>query len=231
MSRQPRYPLIGVPQHIIQRGNNRQATFFDKADYDYYRYCLADSLDKCDCQLHAYVLMTNHVHLLITPYAPMGVSKLMQSLGRRYVRYVNDKYGRTGTLWDGRFKASLIDSCRYLLICYRYIELNPVRAGMVEHPGAYCYSSYRHNAAGQADMLLHDHAIYTSLAETAEQRQGAYRALFDGHIDEKMMGEIRGCANACLVLGDDRFKDDVESTLQRSVRHKKNGRPMKETAV
>ena len=149
MPRQLRYNLPGIPQHVIQRGNNRQATFF--SDEDYMRY-LADLKSACDqhqCEVHAYVLMTNHVHLLMTPHNGDGIAKTMQSLGRRYVVYINQTYRRTGTLWEGRYKAALIDSENYLLTCYRYIELNPVRAeGMVDHPGKYRWSSYRANALG-----------------------------------------------------------------------------------
>ena len=231
MPRQPRYPMAGVPQHIIQRGNNRQATFFEDADYRHYRYCLADALSIHNCQLHAYVLMTNHVHLLVTPQDVDGMSKLMQSVGRRYVRYFNDSYQRTGTLWEGRYKASPVDSAQYLLTCYRYIELNPVRAGIVSHPGDYPYSSYSYHASGEHDALIDDHILYTQLGVTTGQRQLAYRSLFDGHLDQNTIEEIRGCTNSCLVLGNDRFKDEVEGILSRSVRHKKNGRPRKETAV
>jgi putative transposase len=126
-----------LAQHIIQRGNNRQAVFFAEADYRLYLDSLQQAATRYDCGVHAYVLMTNHVHLLVTPYTEGGLSRLMQSVGRRYVRYVNSMYRRSGTLWDGRFNAALIDSERYLLTCMRYIELNPVRAGMVYHPGGY----------------------------------------------------------------------------------------------
>jgi len=231
MPRQPRYPMAGIPQHIIQRGNNRQATFFDDADYKYYRFCLAEALRKHDCQLHAYVFMTNHVHLLVTPQYTDGMSGLMQSVGRRYVRYINDTYCRSGTLWEGRYKASPIDSARYLLTCYRYIELNPVRAGIVGSPGDYPYSSYAYHTSDTYDPLISDHDLYLHLGETTKARQEAYRSLFEGHIDAKTVEEIRGCTNACLVLGNEQFKDEVEEMLRRSVRHKKAGRPRKEIAV
>ncbi len=146
MPRQQRYRLPGVPQHVIQRGNNRQVTFFDNMDYRKYLDCLETAGDKYDCAIHAYVLMTNHVHLLMTPSEPDSISKVMQSVGRQYVQYINWSYKRTGTLWEGRYKASPIESERYLLTCYRYIELNPVRAGMVASPADYAWSSYRHNA-------------------------------------------------------------------------------------
>ncbi len=128
MARLPRLDMPGVPQHVIQRGNNRTACFFDPADYTFYLECLGEAAQKARCAVHAYVLMTNHVHLLVTAEVPGGLSLMMQSLGRRYVRYVNRLYGRTGTLWEGRFKSSLVESERYFLTCSRYIELNPVRA-------------------------------------------------------------------------------------------------------
>ena len=137
MPRQPRYALAGFPQHVIQRGNNRSATFYAEQDYRVYLECLAEACHVHETALHAYVLMTNHVHLLMTPGKTNGLAKVMQSLGRRYVRYVNDTYRRTGTLWEGRYKASVIDTEHYLLACYRYIEMNPVRAGLVAHPADY----------------------------------------------------------------------------------------------
>jgi len=146
MARKPRVFLQGVAQHVVQRGNNREPCFFAEADYQFYLECLAESATKYACQLHAYVLMTNHVHLLVTPENESSLSGMMQSLGRRYVRYVNHTYKRTGTLWEGRYKSSLVQSENYLLTCSRYIELNPVRANMVETPAEYRWSSYGHNA-------------------------------------------------------------------------------------
>ena len=146
MPRKPRFNIVGIPQHVIQRGNNREPCFYSEQDYQRYLKDLSDSAKKHDCRIHAYVLMTNHVHLLVTPMVEHGISNMMQALGRRYVYYINKNYQRSGTLWEGRYKASLIDSERYLLTCMRYIELNPVRAKMVEHPGEYPWSSYQANA-------------------------------------------------------------------------------------
>ena len=137
MPRPNRLNLPGVPQHVTQRGNNRQACFFEDADYRLYLSLLAAACQRHQCTVHAYVLMTNHVHLLITPQFAQGVSLLMRDLGRDYVRQVNQAYRRTGTMWEGRFKSSLVDSEDYCLACYRYIELNPVRANMVAHPREY----------------------------------------------------------------------------------------------
>jgi putative transposase len=148
MPRTPRLTLPDVPQHVVQRGNNRQATFFAAEDYRLYLDCLREAAAKYGCALHAYVLMTNHVHLLITPSGRQAVARTMQSVGRRYVQYVNYVYRRSGTLWEGRYKSSLVESEGYLLLCYRYIELNPVRAGMVQRPEDYEGSSYRAHAFG-----------------------------------------------------------------------------------
>lgn len=151
MARQPRFDLPGVPQHIVQRGNDRQPRFADTAGYLRYRQELGEAARKHGCTLHAYVLMTNHVHLLATPAEPGGISRMMQAIGRRYVAAFNARYRRTDTLWEGRFKSALVDSERYVLACYRYIELNPVRAGMVAAPGDYRWSSYHANADGRTE--------------------------------------------------------------------------------
>src|SRR5699024_2265711 len=174
MPRQPRYNITDVPQHVIQRGNNRQPVFFAGNDYLVYLEQLGEAAAKHQCDIHAYVLMTNHVHLLMTPHKPDGIAKTMQSLGRRYVYYVNRTQQRTGTLWEGRYRASLIDSTRYLLACYRYIELNPVRAEMVAQPADYRWSSYRAHAMGQLDALITDREEYLSLGHTPNERQRAY---------------------------------------------------------
>ncbi|WP_310451749.1 transposase [Sulfuritalea sp.] len=157
MPRRPRIHLAGIPLHIVQRGHNRDACFFGEDDYHAYRHWLGEALKTSGCQLHAYVLMTNHVHLLLTPPAPEAVTQLVISLGRRYVHYINKTYRRTGTLWDSRYKSSLVQADAYLLLCQRYIELNPVRAAMVDDPAHYRWSSYRANGLGQPDPLLTRH--------------------------------------------------------------------------
>ncbi|MGH8029050.1 MAG: transposase [Arenimonas sp.] len=146
MPRGRRIDAADVPQHIIQRGNDRQACFFREGDYTYYLQALLEACMAQGCRLHAYVLMTNHVHLLMTPEHCGAVARTMQSVGRRYVRHINDTLTRSGTLWEGRYKSSLVDSEQYLLACQRYIELNPVRAGMVAEPGEYRWSSFKRNA-------------------------------------------------------------------------------------
>lgn len=225
MSRKPRFNLPGVPQHVVQRGNNREPCFYSVEDYHRYLRDLKEALDKNDCKLHAYVLMTNHVHLLMTPTTPFGVTHVMQDLGRKYVRYINHTYKRTGTLWEGRFKSSLIDSETYLLTCMRYIELNPVRANMVTHPGEYAWSSYGFNANGKINALLTPHPLYQAMAAEPSERQYSYREIFRVHMDDEQIHEIRETLNQELVLGRDDFKDKIERMTKRQSRPGKLGRP------
>lgn len=216
MARLPRFVLPGQPQHVIQRGNNRQDIFDAEDDYRFYLEKLKDAADKHQCDIHAYVLMTNHVHLLVTPHKEMSIGKMMQMLGRYYVQYYNYSYQRTGTLWEGRYKATLIDTEEYLLTCMRYIELNPVRArGMVKHPSEYPWSSYHYNALGQTDSLLAPHREYQRLGKKEVERQSAYRQLFRAHISEITLGEIRESTNKAWVLGRERFKRRMEKKLDR----------------
>lgn len=225
MARKPRYYLSGVPCHVIQRGNNRQPCFFAEADYGYYLGCLQDAADRYQCSVHAYVLMTNHVHLLMSPSDGTGISRVMQSVGRRYVQYVNRRYERSGTLWEGRHRASLVDSETYLLACYRYIELNPVRAGMVECPEDYRWSSYRAHALGDADRLVADHATFLALGDSEAERQAAYRDLFVEHARTADTNAIRDAAELCVPLGSDRFKAGVEQQLGQPISYRRRGRP------
>ncbi|WP_440874798.1 transposase [Thalassotalea sp. PLHSN55] len=180
----------GVPCHVISRGNNRQDCFINYNDYLFYLKCLNEACLKHNVALHAYVLMTNHVHLLFTPSCKQGISKVMQSIGRRYVYYFNKTYQRTGTLWEGRFKARIIDAERYLLSCYRYIELNPVRANMVATPGDYLWSSYGVNAGIKPRKNLSPHPLYQSLASDENQRHFAYQALFNRELTDDELNEI-----------------------------------------
>ena len=228
MPRKPRYYLPDIPCHIIQRGNNRQASFYADDDYRFYLQCIVEACDHYQCSLHAYVLMTNHVHLLMTPTNDDGISRVMQSVGRRYVQYINHTYKRTGTLWEGRHKASLIQSTRYLLTCYRYIELNPVRAQMVGHPSEYAWSSYACNGEGKPNPMIQAHPVYQALGKTGAERQAAYRALFKAHIEHDALNAIRRAVNHDVPLGDTRFKEEVETMLGRRIQDNKRGRPRKE---
>ncbi len=224
MPRRARITMAAVPHHVVQRGHNRQATFFADEDYYTYLHDLKEGALRYGCAVHAYVLMTNHVHLLLTPANEEGLSKLMRYLGSRYVQYVNYVYRRRGTLWDGRFKSCMVDAESYLLRCYRYIELNPVRASMVERPEDYRWSSYACHAHGKADALIQYHPLYQALGTTDEMRQQAYRELFQYELDRDALTEIRGSLNKGLALGAERFKDEVEAAVARSVRAGKPGR-------
>lgn len=225
MARKPRFSVPGITQHVIQRGNNRGPCFFSEQDCHFYRDALQTASQKADCAVHAYVLMTNHVHLLVTPGAAAGIPVMMQALGRRYVRYINDTYQRTGTLWEGRYKSCVVDNGRYLLTCYRYIELNPVRAGMVNAPVSYRWTSYRYNALGQPDKIVTEHDSYHALGVNREARCHAYRALFRHHLNSKKLDAIRVSTNQELVYGSERFKDKIELMTRRRTRRGRTGRP------
>ena len=226
MARLPRYVLPGVPQHVIQRGNNRQPIFAADGDYRAYLDWLKTAADQHGLLIHAYVLMTNHVHLLATPEQEDSIGKTLQSLGRRYVQYFNYTYGRTGTLWEGRYRATVVQAEDYLLTCSRYIELNPVRAGMVSSPAHYRYSSYRDNAQGRKDPLLTEHEVYRRLGRTVADRAAAYRALFRGAVEEAALNEIREATNKGWALGHGRFRDEVARLAARRAAPLPRGRPV-----
>ena len=215
MARLPRLYLPNIPQHVIQRGHNREASFFADEDYAVYLDKLKHYSRQYDVAVYCCLLMTNHVHLLMTPKTEKGVSQLMQALGRYYVRYVNHTYQRTGALWEGRYKSTLVDSDHYFLIVSRYIELNPVRAGMVDHPSAYPWSSYQHNAVGNLIEFLAPYAVYLELAKTNKARQNHYQALFENNIPDDTLAEIRESINRAWVLGDERFKRQIEKITGR----------------
>jgi putative transposase len=172
MPRKPRFFLPGIPAHIVQRGHSREPVFFEAGDYQAYLGWLKEAAVRYGCDIHAYVLMTNHVHLLATPAKKDSISRMMQYIGRRYVPYINHTYGTSGSIWEGRFKASLISDEQYLLTCMRYIELNPVRANMVASPAQYRWSSYRYNAQGREDVLVAEHPLYSQLGKTVSSRWG-----------------------------------------------------------
>jgi putative transposase len=225
MPRRARLAIAGIPWHIIQRGNNRSACFYADGDYLRYLDTLREMSQKYGCAVHAYVLMTNHVHLLLTPGKIDSAALLMKHLGQRYVQYINRVYRRSGTLWEGRFRSCLTQSEDYVLSCYRYIELNPVRAMMVRHPGEYRWSSYRQNAKGITDELLIPHAEYLRLGHHDDTRRAAYQELFKSHIDDKRLGEIRNATNGNYALGNERFKTEIERVLKRRTTPGKSGRP------
>jgi putative transposase len=218
--------LGGIPCHIIQRGNNRSACFFAEEDYLYYLHQLGDACLRYKVQLHAYVLMTNHSHLLMTPSDESGISRVMQSLGRCYVQYINKTYCRTGTLWESRHKSNLIQADNYLLACYRYIELNPVRAAMTPHPADYVWSSYRANAYGERNRYLTGHPLYLGLGTTPQSRERRYRDLFTTELDEKLVHEIRTAASFSTPLGNARFVEQIENATGNKAGQAKRGRPL-----
>jgi putative transposase len=223
MARLPRFILPGYPQHVIQRGNNRNAILHDEEDYWALWSTLKDGAERFGCAIHAYVLMPNHFHLLLTPTRPDGIGKLMQYTGRYYVQHANQRYGRTGTLWDGRYRATLLDPQHYLLAVSRYIELNPVRAELVKTPADYEWSSYGANALGAADELPEPHAVYAALGTTAAARQSAYADGFASAPDRILIQRIRNATNKAWVLGDQAFCDEVEAKLNRRTRPQPRG--------
>ena len=227
MPRRARLTLPNVPLHLIQRGNNRQACFFADEDYRFYLDWLAEHADKIGCRVHAYMLMTNHVHLLLSTDRAEAPGALMKALGQRYVQYVNRTYRRSGTLWEGRFRSCLTQEEPYLLACQRYIELNPVRAGMVVHPAEYRWSSYRANAQNEHDALLKPHPLYEALGIDAAARQAAYRELFRYELEPGLVDEIRRATNGNYALGNEHFAAQVSSTLGRRSTPGKSGRPRK----
>ena len=209
MPRLPRNLVPGLPQHVIQRGNNRQAIFTSDADLAAYAHWLLEGAERFDVAVHGWVFMTNHVHLLATPYDHTSLSRLMQFLGRLYVRYFNFTYARSGPLFEGRFRTCIVQENRSLLTCLRYIELNPVRAGIVKDPGDYCWSSYRSHAFGVRAGLWSPHYLYLELAKKEKQRQQTWRNLINETLDIEVLAKVRHCANSGLVLGTESFREQV----------------------
>jgi putative transposase len=227
MPRHARAILPDVAVHIIQRGNNRSACFHRDADYLIYLEHLRELSRRHACDVHAYCLMTNHVHLLVTPRAANACALLMKNLGQRYVQYVNRSRERTGTLWEGRFRSCIAQSDRYVLACYRYIELNPVRAGMVAHAGDYRWSSHLANAGGIRQTWLAAHPEYLALGRDDAARRAAYRALVDSGLDAAQLAEIRDATNSGGALGDAAFRSLAARALGRRLTPGRAGRPQK----
>ena len=225
MARRPRIILPGYTEHVVQRGNNRQACFFAEADYRQYHEDLSTAAERHGCAVHAYVLMRNHVHLLLTPPSGDQLARLMQDLGRRYVRYINDKYARTGTLWAGRYKASLVDAVRYLLKCMAFIESNPLRSGLVGELSAYPYSSLARNALGHRDCVITPHRCYQGLGATEADRQRAYRQIVESSLKECQIRQIQEALKRQLVLGSEQFKREIQRLTHQRTRPGRPGRP------
>ncbi|HUQ82945.1 MAG TPA: transposase [Gemmatimonadaceae bacterium] len=213
-----------MPQHVIQRGHNRSAIFVAHTDYRFFIDCLREACDEQGCHVHAYVLMTNHVHLLVTPTTASTLGRVMQSVLRRYVRRFNDTYERTGALCEGRYKATLVDSEQYLFACHRYIELNPVRAGLVTDPRRYSWSSYAANALGTTDPLVTPHERYIALGGDQSARKSGYRALFRESLPDSTIDAIRSATNKGWALGSKRFRDEIAALLARRTQPGPRGR-------
>ena len=213
MPRPIRLLVPGVAAHVIQRGNNRSACFKDDSDYLSYLANLRQLAGKYDCAVHAYCLMTNHVHLLVTPGVDGVCNALMRDLGQRYVQYFNRRHKRLGTLWEGRFRSCLVQSTHYVLGCYRYIELNPVRARLADHPTGYLWSSYAVNSGARTDPLISPHPAFVALSAERELRHGAYRGLFNNRLDGTLQQHIRDATNGGYPLASDAFKASVLAPL------------------
>ena len=227
MPRKPRLFLPGVAVHAVQRGVNKGAIFFDDLDYLEYLRCLKRASDQYGCQIHAYVLMTNHVHILMTPESGDSIARLFQGISRFFVPYINETYQRSGGLWEGRYRASLVDSEVYLLSCMRYVEMNPVRAGMVNAPGEYRWSSYPVNGLGGINTMLTPHPAYLGLGASVEVRLPAYRELFHFSAIENDDVLLRNGLNSGTPVGSTRFMAQIEQALGRKVGFAKRGRPPK----
>jgi putative transposase len=225
MPRQARLRIPGWPLHVIQRGNNRQDCFGEERDFRVYLLLLDELSSLHGCDVHAYVLMTNHVHLLLTPRGPYGASPLMKALGQRFVQYVNRKHARSGRLFEGRFRSCIVDSDEYLLRCHRYIEMNPVRAGMVAHPSRYKWSSYLANGEGRPCDFLVPHALYIGLASEAEERRRLYRALFELPEPPSELREIRQAVNSGKALAGESFLANLDEKTRAKATLRCRGRP------
>ncbi|MDX1516297.1 MAG: transposase [Woeseiaceae bacterium] len=225
----PRYPRIFVPEiplHIVQRGHDRQPVFVERRDFEYYLANLREMKDELSVRLLAYCLMTNHVHLILEPGScTSNVSKLMRVLAARQTRFANKLEDRTGTLWDGRFRASLVDSDRYLLACYRYVDLNPVRAGVVERPEQYQWSSYRIHAALASDDLIDHHSLYLALGSCTRNRGKAYRQFTRDGISDHELTTIRTAIQRNQLTGGDHFRTIIERRVGRRLTNRGPGRP------
>lgn len=227
MARLARLTAPGLAHHLIQRGNNRQSIFVDETDCVRYLDDLAELAARHGAAVHAYVLMPNHVHLLLTPVAGDTLARVMQSLGRRYVRWFNVRHGRTGTLWEGRYRSAVVETDRYLLACMRYIEMNPVRAGLVEAPAGYRWSSHRHQLGQTVDQLITEHAVYWALGNTPFERQLAYRRLFEPGFPDAETEAIRRATHRGWALGERAFISEIAVMSGRRAEPLRRGRPTK----
>lgn len=225
MARLPRLTLPGYPHHIIQRGNNRQAIFATPADDQLLLDLMLENASKFEVHVHAYVLMSNHFHLLATPQTADGLPKMMQAVGRSYVRHFNRSQQRTGTLWEGRYKSTLIQTDRYLLACMAYIDLNPVRAGLVAQPQDYPWSSHRHYLGLTVDRLVKPHALFWALGNTPFAREAAYAEMVRAGIHPVQQAALTASVLHGWALGEPDFVADLQKRTQRRVAKGSAGRP------
>jgi len=229
MARLPRLSVAGYPHHLIQRGNNRQPIFTTDEDRRTLLAMLGQYASENKVAVHAYVLMDNHFHLLVTPASDDAVPRMMQAMGRRYVRYFNDHHGRSGTLWEGRYRSSLIQTDTYLLACMAYLDLNPVRAGMVAHPQDFPWSSYGHYAGLRHDRLLAPHALVWQLGNTPFAREAGYREFVEGGITARQQQELTDSALRGWALGDAAFLEGLQQRTERRVSRRSPGRPPRQS--
>jgi putative transposase len=229
MARLPRLVAPGLPHHVILRGNNRQSVFSDQADCERFLTLLVACAAAAQVEVHGYVLMTNHVHLVVTPASDGGPAQLLQSLGRGYVRWFNHRHARTGTLWEGRYRSAVIEAERYLLACLRYMDLNPVRAGLVDSPAAWRWSSHAHHIGQRSDPVVSEHALYWALGNTPFERQLAYRRLFESPDSQQELSTIRKASQSGWALGSERFAEQLTESRGRRASSRAAGRPRKLT--
>jgi putative transposase len=226
MARLPRLTLAHHPHHVIQRGNNRQPIFASPADQPFLLALLAENAAKFKVAIHAYVLMSNHFHLLATPETADGLPQMMQAVGRRYVRYFNDRQQRSGTLWEGRYRSTLIQTERYFMACMVYIDLNPLRAGMVTDPRAFKWSSHGHYVGLNVDKLITPHALFWALGNTPFAREAAYADLVRAGLSADQQAALTSSVLSGWALGDDDFAKALQSRTERRVVKSKAGRPV-----
>jgi putative transposase len=227
MARLPRLTLGGYPHHVILRGNNRQEIFLNTADREFLLAVLAEESKQHGVDVHAYVLMSNHIHLLLTPQTDPALPRMMQALGRRYVRHFNQRHGRTGTLWEGRYRSTVIQSERHLLACMVYLDLNPVRAGMVSDPVEHLWSSHHHHIGTRVDKLITPHALYWQLGNTPFAREVAYTEMVRAGLSVNQVGALTRATLSGWALGDDAFKSSLQAQTPRRVNPGPIGRPPK----
>ncbi len=225
MARLPRLTVAGHPHHVIQRGNNRQATFLDTSDYELLLWLLAEYARRCRVAIHAYVLMGNHFHLLLTPETEGGLPQLMQAVGRRYVQTFNKRHSRTGTLWEGRYRATLIQTDRYLLACMAYIDLNPVRAGMAIRAADYRWSSHGHYLGLKQDALITPHSLWWALGNTPFAREAAYAGLVEQGVKSDQQAALTESVLKGWTLGEDDFVAGLQKQTGRRMTRGRAGRP------